>query len=419
MPPRDTATSPPIARIDGERMAETLAGINHFGADAVSGGWDRQAFGTADMDVRAWFRDQMLADGFVAGIDPAGNVFGRFGPEGPAVMVGSHLDSVPAGGAFDGALGCAVALECVRAIRDAGIDLARPVEVIGTADEEGRFGGMLGSQALAGLLPDGWVDTAHDAGGLPLADAMRKAGLDPAAVAGAARPAGSLAAFLELHIEQGPVLESMGRDIAVATAISGCAVLDVTLVGAANHSGTTPMDLRRDAFVAMARIGAAVPDLTRFGTADARLTIGRAALSPNEPHTIPGEASFTVIVRDVERRAMDALCEAFEALVAEIAGPSGIDHMVERRSDLNPVQLDAGLADRLAGAARARGLDPVMMPSGAGHDTQMMATLCPSALLFVPSRGGISHAPAEHTDWPPIERGAQVLLDTIVALAQR
>ncbi|UOM34012.1 Zn-dependent hydrolase [Acuticoccus sp. I52.16.1] len=406
------------AHINSDRLAALLGAINRFGADPATGGYDRRAFSAADMDVRRWLLDTMRRDGLEAWMDPVGNVVGRFGPPGPAVVVGSHLDTVPAGGAFDGALGVAAGLECVRAVREAGLALQRPIEVLATADEEGRFGGMLGSQAIAGLLPPGWIADARDAEGVPLAEAMRAAGLDPAQADAARRDPAGLHAFLELHIEQGPVLEAQGRDIGVATGISGCALLAVTLTGAANHSGTTPMDMRRDALVGLSHVGAALPQIARtVGTDDARLTIGFVELTPNQPHTIPGEATFTIVLRDVERGAMEAMAAAIDTRLREVCAQTGLAYALATRSWLDPVALDAGVRGRLMDAARSLGADPVTMPSGAGHDAQMMASVCPAGLLFVPSRGGISHAPEEFTPWSAIERGAEVLLCAVADLA--
>ncbi|ORE95657.1 allantoate amidohydrolase [Stappia sp. 22II-S9-Z10] len=417
MPPRQTTAARPA--IDGARLAALLAEINSHGANPATGGYDRPAFSPADMAARRAFLAAMEADGLSAHMDAAGNVIGRIGPPGPAILIGSHLDTVPSGGPLDGALGCAVALECVRAIRDAGVRLTSPIAVVATADEEGRFGGMLGSQALAGVLPNGWADRATDSTGVRLADAMRAAGLDASRLADAALAPGSVRAFLELHIEQGPVLEAAGVDIGIATAVSGCAVLDVVLEGAANHSGTTPMDMRRDAFVGLSRIGAALPAVARdHGTGDARLTIGAAALSPNAAHTIPGRADCTIILRDMTGEAMDALTAAVLALVEEAAEAERLAATITVRSRLEPVALDPALQAAFARSAAALpGTSARTMPSGAGHDAQTMAALCPSALIFVPSRGGISHAPDEFTPWPAIERGAAVFLATVTGLA--
>lgn len=407
-----------MPRIDPDRLQELLNGINGFGRDPETGGFNRVGYSEADMAVRDWFADQMARDGLAVRRDAVGNVFGRFGPvDGPAILVGSHLDTVPQGGAFDGALGVAVALECVRALRDAKVSPARAIEVVATAEEEGRFGGMLGSQALAGLAGADWVAQAHDADGVALTDAMRAQGLDPAAADSAALPPGHAAAFLELHIEQGPVLEAAGIPAGLVTAVSGCSVLQVTLEGQANHSGTTPMEMRADAFAGLAQVGARIPSLIAdHGTDQSRITIGKVALSPDEVHTVPGRAVFSVVLRDTDEEVMRGLRAELEAAIAGATTANGLTAAVEDRSWIEPVALDAGLRDVLARAAARCGHVAMAMPSGAGHDAQTMQTLCPSALVFVPSRGGISHAPGEWTDWPDVLRGAEVMLAALAEL---
>jgi N-carbamoyl-L-amino-acid hydrolase len=270
-----------------------LDGANAFGLNPETGGLNRVGFSDADMAARRWIADTMRNDGLTVHTDAVGSVFGRWGPaDTSCVMTGSHLDTVPEGGAFDGALGVCVALECVRAMRDAGLTSALPVEVAAFAEEEGRFGGMLGSQAVAGVVTPGWVEAAVDAEGIRLADAMRAQGFDPDTVATAARPPASVAAYLELHIEQGPLLETAGRSVGIARSVSGVCNLAVRLEGRANHSGTTPMDLRADAFAGLAEIAAAIPELIRaHGGPQSRLTIGQVTLQPNFPHTIPGRAT--------------------------------------------------------------------------------------------------------------------------------
>jgi N-carbamoyl-L-amino-acid hydrolase len=334
-------------------------------------------------------------------------------------MTGSHLDTVPEGGAFDGALGVCVALECVRAMRDAGLTSALPVEVAAFAEEEGRFGGMLGSQAVAGVVTPGWVEAAVDAEGIRLADAMRAQGFDPDTVVTAARPPASVAAYLELHIEQGPLLETAGRSVGIARSVSGVCNLAVRLEGRANHSGTTPMDLRADAFAGLAEIAVAIPGIIRaHGTAEARITIGRVVVEPNFPHTIPGAAEFSVILRDTDEAAMRALDGGIRARVAEVAVAHNLAHRISGMSWLAPVALDTSLAALLREEAGRLGLDALDMTSGAGHDAQTMQTLCPSALLFVPSRGGVSHAPQEFTEWSDIELGASLMLAVLVRLCR-
>ncbi|WP_108660308.1 Zn-dependent hydrolase [Acuticoccus kandeliae] len=409
----------PELAVDGDRLAALLAGINRHGANPSAGGFDRLAFSPADMAARRWFAEEMARDGLAVRSDAVGNVFGRFGPaDGPTVMIGSHLDTVARGGAFDGALGCAVALECVRALKDAGLGPRLPIEVVATADEEGRFGGMLGSQAIAGAATEDWVAGAADADGVRLVDAMREAGLDPDGVAGAAREKGSIRAFLELHIEQGPVLEAEGVPVGVADSVSGVCVLQVELAGRANHSGTTPMAMRSDAFVGLSEVGTAMPDIAaRHGTDEARITIGHVEIAPNAPHTIPGRAVFTIVIRDVTIEAMLALRAAVGAAIAQAAARHGLEHTVEALSWLNPVRLDTDLHAHLLALAASLGIRARSMPSGAGHDAQTMAAIAPTALIFVPSVGGVSHAPEEFTAWADILPGANLALRALAEIS--
>ena len=407
-----------MCAIDVGGLRTLLDAVNAFGRNPETGGFNRVGFSADDMAVRRWFAGQMRADGLEVTTDGAANVFGRYGPAGgPSVMVGSHLDTVPEGGAFDGALGATVGLACVRAIRDCGIALKTAIEVVATSEEEGRFGGMLGSQAIAGQVTRDWFESAVDADNISLAAAMRDRGLDPEGVFGAARPANSVRAFLELHVEQGPILEDAHVPIGIVDRISGCCVLFVRFRGVANHSGTTPMDRRADAFAGLAEVAATIPDMIReAGSDQSRVTIGKVELSPNFPHTIPGRAEFTVVLRDTDEAIMRALTDRMREAIAKVARTHRLDHGIETRSWLPPVALDASLVTLMRGAAGRLGVDAMVMPSGAGHDAQTMQAFCPSALVFVPSVGGISHAPQELTAWPDIEKGANLMLAALLEL---
>lgn len=416
---KDNSAGRPAIAIDPSRMKAVFDGINAFGRSFETGGFNRSGFSDADMAARRWLADFMVTEGLAVRWDGAGSVFGRLGETGaPVVMLGSHPDTVPEGGAFDGTLGVAAAVECALAIRDSGIALACPVEVVATAEEEGRFGGMLGSQAMVGLVTHDWLERAEDAGGIRLADAMQAQGLDPMDALLAARPPGSVKAFLELHVEQGPVLERAQLAVGVADRVSGLVSLAVTFTGVANHSGTTPMDMRADAFAGLAQAGAAIPDLiARYGTGQSRITIGQVDLHPNAQHTIPGRADFTVIVRDTDQSTIDQLMDGLHGILREAASAHGLGLTTVERSRLAPVELDAGLVALLGEEATGLGMDALVMVSGAGHDAQTMQTLWPSALIFVPSRSGVSHAPGEWTNWNDACAGTQVMLAAAVRLA--
>ncbi len=406
-------------RIDPERLKTLLNGVNRFGFVPETGGYTRPGFTQVDLECRDWFEAQMRADDLQVWRDGALNLFGRYGPEdGPCVMAGSHLDTVVNGGAFDGALGACVALECVRTMKDAGITPRTAIEVAATSEEEGRFGGMLGSQAISGAITPAWIEQAIDADGIRLRDAMNSLGLEPMDILKAARPAGSINAFLELHIEQGPVLEAEEFPIGIAEEVSGVCYLELELTGIANHSGTTPMHLRADAFAGLSELAGTIPDLIQMhGTDQSRFTIGHVELSPNHPHTIPGRAVFSVILRDTSEEIMVGLKSRFLESADIVANRHRLKLNKTERSWLSPVSLDSELADKLADLAERNELPARRMPSGAGHDAQTMQSFCPSGLIFVPSRAGISHAPEEHSDWSDIEKGANLMLQALLDLS--
>lgn len=405
--------------IDSSRLRALLDGVNAFGRNPQTGGFNRTGYSDADMAVRDWFADQMRADGLAVSRDGAANLFGRFGPEtGPAIMAGSHLDTVPEGGAFDGALGVCVALECVRGMKDAGIRPEIAIEVVATAEEEGRFGGMLGSQAITGVVTPEWIEQAGDADGVKLIEAMRAQGLDAFDALKAARPPGSIKSFLELHIEQGPVLERAGIPVGIAHTVAGVRNLAVRFDGVANHSGTTPMHLRADAFAGMAVVAHAIPRLLeQQGGEHTRITIGKADIRPNFIHTVPGNAEFVINIRDTDKAVMETVAAAMCDVVKHAAEANRLGFKIIEQSAMSPVALDPDLARLLAEEAQRLGLEAKSMPSGAGHDAQTMQALCPSALIFVPSRGCVSHSPEEWTEWDAIEKGAALMLAALVRLS--
>ena len=405
--------------VDLGRLRADIEALARIGTISGRPGINRPSFSAEDMAGRRWFMARCAEAGLATSMDVVGNVIARWEVgHGTPVMAGSHLDTVPDGGVYDGPLGTCAALEAVRVMRQAGITPVRPIEVVATADEEGRFGGMLGSQALTGQVDPAWLERATDAEGVRLVDAMRAQGLAPERYAEVARAPGSVHAFLELHIEQGPILEQAGLEIGIATGVSGCFNWTVTLTGVANHSGTTPMHLRRDAFAGLAAFAERIPAIIEdVGGDETRLTIGKAELAPNFPHTIPGRATFSIIGRDTDEAVMRAIAEACRHALDGTAGAHGLELALHEESWLAPVSLDPAIARSLEGESLKLGYRTTTMPSGAGHDAQTMQHLAPSGLIFVPSVGGISHAPEEYTPWADVERGANLLLHGIVAVA--
>jgi allantoate deiminase len=391
-------------------LAADIEAAAQIGADG--GGVSRFAWTPELAQANDWFVGKLEELGLEAEVDPAGNVLGRWNAgEGKAVLVGSHLDTVPRGGRYDGALGVLAALDVVRRLKAEGAEPARPLWVVSFNDEEGsRFQtGMLGSRAFCGELDlDDWRRRG-------VADAMAGAGFDFERLP-EARGIDEVGAYLELHIEQGPVLERSGEDLGIVTAITGLLGFRAKLTGAANHAGTTPMDARRDALAGAARIVLELREEAR-GRDDTTANVGKLEVGPGGFNVIPGLAELTIDVRSPTAEGFER-AEAFvRDTVDRVAAEEELGVEIWPTHRKPPVALDEGLQDSLVQAAVAEGASYRRMPSGAGHDAMVLAHHVPAAMLFVPSRAGISHSPDEYTPPEECELGARVLARAVRALA--
>ncbi|WP_428634528.1 Zn-dependent hydrolase [Sedimenticola sp.] len=407
--------------VDVKRVERDIYRVAEFGSRENERGIYRQGFTEADWQARQWLLGYFTEHGLKAHIDGAGNVCGRFGAgDTPAVVIASHLDSVPAGGIFDGVLGVVGALECIRIIREQNIKLESPLEIIATSEEEGRFGGMFGAQALTGNLTLDWIEQARDPKGEYLKDAMANCGLDYHEALRAMRPPASMKAFIELHIEQGPVLESVAKTIGVVEGISGVFKWLVKLIGKADHAGTAPMDLRSDAFMGLADFAHEIKRIiAEDGTDKSRLTIGRVELRPGYAHTVPGEVDFTLVGRDVSEEVMRALADSCRKALSAIARSHRLMFEYTEMSWLSPNVMSPEVMNVIEAQAKKLDYSYQIMPSGAGHDAQFFAEVTPSGMIFIPSVGGVSHAPDEWSNWPDVEKGCNVLLHSMIELAGR
>jgi N-carbamoyl-L-amino-acid hydrolase len=406
--------------VNVQRLESDLASLARIGRGETPG-IHRTAFSEGDRAGRQWLRERLETAGFEVCIDGAANM-GAIWPEGrdrSCVMTGSHLDTVPGAGQLDGALGVVCGLEALRVLSENDVALSRPVELVAFSDEEGRFGGMLGSQAMSGRLTPESIEQARDLDGVTLAEAMAACGYRAQSVLSAEREPDSIHAFVELHIEQGPVLERDGSAIGLVDGITGLFRWDVRLIGEANHAGTTPMDMRRDAFQAVAEFAMEIERiLEEHGSPRSRATVGRVELVPGAANVVPGEARIALEVRDTDRRILKELGHAFRRTLSAIARRRDLGFEFDVVSELEPVACHERVMAAVARACEHAGIEPLRMPSGAAHDTQMMARIAPAGMIFVPSRGGRSHSPAEWTAPADIERGAQVLLRTLLELAR-
>jgi beta-ureidopropionase / N-carbamoyl-L-amino-acid hydrolase len=408
-------------RVDIARLRQDVLDLGQVGRDAVLG-LNRRAFSEGDRQGRDWFRQRLATAGLELFQDGAANLHGRLEWDGqrPAVVMGSHLDTVPGGGPLDGALGVLVGLEVLRRVKEEAIPLRYPLEVIDFSDEEGRFGGMFGSQAMAGQLTPERIHGARDLEGITLVDAMAAWGLDANEALAARRDPSTIHAFLELHIEQGPVLDRRRIPIGVVEGITGLFKWEVRLKGQPNHAGTTPMDMRIDAFQGLAEFGGEVNRiLEEHGGPNSRATIGRVELWPGAANTIPGQATFSFEVRDTDERVLKALSDASRRTLSSLARRRDLMFEFDVLSEIRPTKCDPGLLDLIASETEAMGLEYLRMHSGAAHDTQSMSTFARTGMIFVPSIEGRSHSSGEWTNWEDIEAGANLMLRSVLALAAK
>jgi len=399
-----------IAQIDGSALLRRIEHICNTGAT-------RLAYSEDDIRGRSLVTEMMRDVGLEVHTDPAGNIIGRRAgrKELPPLAFGSHVDTVRNGGRYDGVLGVMAGIECIAALQQTGCTTDHPLELMVFANEEGQiFGALCGSRAIAGLLgPD---DLAHrDGASRTLADAILAIGGDPSQLRAAARKSGDISAFVELHIEQGGVLESSKVPIGIVEGISGISYTDVRVLGTANHSGTTVMKLRKDALVAASELVLSV----RTAALERKCrvaTVGQMTVSPNATNIIPGEVTLTIEIRDLERGKILETLDHIRYCGRAIAERSGIQLDFSERALIEPVPCSPVVQEAIAQSCLDLGLKFQAMPSGAGHDAQMMARIGPMGMIFVPSVGGISHSPRESTSAEDCARGAQVLLQTILRL---
>lgn len=407
--------------VDIHRIEKDIYSIAEFGTEPNGRGIYRQGFTKADWEARLWLRDYFDSLGLETCIDGAGNVCGRYGSsEKRSVIIASHLDTVPAGGLFDGVLGIVAGMECIRVLKESKIELDCAVEIIATSEEEGRFGGMFGAQALTGHLTLDWIERAHDPNGQLLTEAMRFCGLNYHQALNAARTPDSIKAFIELHIEQGPVLETIDKTIGVVEGISGVFKWLVRLVGKADHAGTAPMNLRSDAFMGLADFAHEINRIiAENGTDKSRLTIGYVDLKPGYAHTVPGNAEFTLVGRDMSEDVMRDIADSSRKALSAIARRHKLMFEYEQMSWLAPKAMSRDVMGVIEAQTKKLGYSYEVMPSGAGHDAQFFAEMTPTGMIFIPSVGGVSHAPDEWSHWSDVEKGSNVLLHSVIELAKQ
>jgi N-carbamoyl-L-amino-acid hydrolase len=400
--------------VDGERMREDFDALAAIGA-TPAGGVDRSSLGEAHLAARAWFLGRATAEGLETRVDRAGNHSAILAGLGPTLLLGSHLDSVPNGGRYDGALGVVAALHVLLAVQASEVQLPLSLEAIDFTDEEGTLVGLLGSEALTGKLTLESLRSPRG-GREALLAGLERAGLSEAELVSARRDPASLVAFLELHIEQGPLLERAGAQIGLVTGLVGARSFVLLFRGLSGHAGTTPMGARRDAGLAAAAFAVAANELVVRDFPGCVATVGDLRLEPGAFNVIPGSARVAIECRSLDLAQLDALESALLREAHAAAATHAFDVEAKPVGWWEPTALDTDVRAAVGRAATGLGLTTMELSSGAGHDAQALAAVVPSGMIFVPSDGGVSHDPREHTSWDDCVNGANTLLRAALEL---
>jgi N-carbamoyl-L-amino-acid hydrolase len=405
-------------KVDAKRIELHITELAEFGKTS-DGGVHRVAFSDEDVAARKYILTLMEAAGLDIRIDAAGNIVGRReGSENslPPIMSGSHIDTVPHGGKYDGAVGVLSAIECVQVLIENKVQTRHPLEVIVFTDEEG---GLVGSRAMNGTLTsEALTEKSHS--GKTVQEGIKALGGDPGNLGSVQRLMGDIKAFLEIHIEQGRILEMKDIDIGVVEGIVGIAWWDVTIEGYANHAGTTPMNMRQDALLAAAQLILTVNRIVTSVEGSQVGTVGRINAEPGAPNVIPGKVVMSLELRDLSADKIQSLYRTIEEEAVRISKKTGTQITFDPIDAMAvPAPTDPVIRRQIAESAEELGLTIHFMPSGAGHDAQDMAKIVPTGMIFIPSVGGVSHSPNEFSHMSDVVNGANVLLKTILKIDQQ
>jgi N-carbamoyl-L-amino-acid hydrolase len=407
---------PPHFHINSQRLQGTLEKLSEFGRNP-DGGVTRLGYSDTELAAQKYVIGLMKDAGLEVRSDAAGNLHGtRAGSENlPLLLFGSHIDSVVHGGNFDGDVGSLGAIEVIRALNEARVKTRHPLEVVIWVNEEGNHFGIttMGSGIAAGNRgPE--ILTRKDEQGLTVADWLRRYGQDPSRLSDARIARGFLAAYLELHIEQGPHLYEAKIPIGIVQGIVGIKRWQCVTTGFANHAGTTPMNRRQDALAAASRDLLAVRDVVRGETGAQVGTVGYMKAEPGVPNVVPGRVEFPIELRDLDAAKIDRMWVHVQEKLKQIDKEENVETVCTPLDDVAPARTDPSMQAAIRDAAKSLQLATMDLPSGAGHDAQQMAELAPFGMIFVPSRGGISHSPKEFSTWQDVANGAEVLYRTLL-----
>lgn len=402
--------------INVNRLLQRLHDLSQIGRNKVTDGINRFSFTSEEQEAIELVTSYMKEAGMTVNVDGVGNIIGTYGEESETIMLGSHIDTVPDGGKYDGALGVLAAIEIVQTIYEQQLPLSKKIEVVAFKDEEGtRFGfGLIGSRAMAGLLTYEELQK-RDASDISIQEAMKQFKLSPLPLEKVKR--NDIQAYLEMHIEQGKVLENEELPVGVVVGIAAPLWLEVTVTGVSEHAGATPMSIRQDALTASSEMILAIEQMLN-GTTDSVATVGKLNVEPNGVNVIPGRVTFTVDIRDIEEQKINALENSILEQLQKVAERRNVTVTSKVLQRVKPAKTAPLLQQQLASSIEKYGVQPYPLISGAGHDAMNIANVAPIGMLFVRSKGGISHNPLEYSSDEDIVIATNIFYDTLVELAK-
>lgn len=405
-------------RIDIDRLKEDILALAQIGRDP-KGGISRPSFSKADLEAHQWLKERIKTTGLSLRQDGAGNIFGRLEGKGRTIMAGSHIDTVINGGMFDGAAGVLSALECLRRIKEEKITLSKPLEVASFTDEEGNLvGDFLGSRAFVGLLEKEKLEKSLTPFGTPFLDILKGTEFTIESIMDAASQRPEMEVFIELHIEQGTVLETENKAIGIVERIAGKQYRWCFFQGKASHAGTTPFELRHDAFLGLADFFLKATQHVASQHYGSMLTIGKISISPGAFSIVPERADFSLDFRSTSQETLGKLEKDLLGLGQDIASTRGLQFNTLLMDKTEPVSTSSRIGEIMKEECQKLGYSSMTLPSGAGHDAQILSGVAEVGMIFIPCVDGISHSPQETIDWNDLEKGANLLLHTILRLAQ-
>ena len=403
--------------INLDRLKNDLEELSQFGRDS-SGGISRPSFSPADLEARAWLKERILSAGLDYSQDGAGNIFGRINAPGKTIMAGSHIDTVINGGMFDGTVGVLSALECLRRIKEEALPVSKSLSVASFTDEEGNLiGDFLGSRAFVGSSDREALEKGMTQFGRPLSEILNTTDFSIDSIMDAHTHRPEIEAFLEIHIEQGPVLETEEMPIGIVDCIAGKNYWLCRFSGTASHAGTTPFELRQDAFLGLSDFALKATHYVATNHYGSMVTVGKVAVHPGAFSIVPGLVNFSLDFRSTSVDTLKKMEETLLELAQETASTRGLDFQFQVVDKTDPVIIPPRIIETMKEECASLDYPYMKLPSGAGHDAQILAGITDVGMIFIPCEDGISHAPNERIKWEDLEKGANLLLRTLLRLA--